>query len=238
MTNIVSVPVCDLLRVAPFTGEQDVRYYLNGVLVTPWKDHALLVATNGHWLGVMESHDARTDQPRILDLPRPFLNQLDKSQWRTTSQDDERDAEEDPTRYRSERGTLTVADESSRIVITEEREIMVKPGRPFIEGKYPEWRKVIPDQSTLEPGLFTPFTPSYLARLHEAVPTDREHALHCFQSRTESKMRPAVFRFSKLPGLMIVLMPRRNDDKLGEWPEWANKPEMPAESSTSGEGVK
>jgi len=221
--NIVEVPVADLLRVTPFKAHDDIRYYLNGVLATPYQDHALLVATNGHWMAVYESEEARVDKPRILDLPRWFVNQIDALQRgeRLDGETIELDEDDGPRSYQGPK-TLVVAAETSHLTIREPAsEVLVKPGLPFIDGKFPDWQKVIPDPSTLERGLFSAFAVNYFAELYRAVPNQREHPLFCYQNRAEG---PGVFRFGDLPGLVVVLMPRRDDHKeVKQWPAWMVK---------------
>lgn len=223
MSNLVEIPVGDLLRVTPFMATNDVRHYLNGVLVEPYKGHALLVATNGHWMAIYESEAARVDKPRILDLPRWFVAQVEKIS-RGESLDDapeDLDDEEDPPCSPAEPKTLTISDQSAHLKIIEPgQEWLVKPGKAFVEGKFPDWRKVLPDPSTLERGLFSPVAVQYLSALHRAVPNEREHPLFCYQQPNDPA-KPIVFRFGNLPNLVIVLMPRKDFDKEPkEWPEW------------------
>lgn len=229
--ELVRVPVADLLRVAPFKAHDDMRYYLNGILVTPCEDHALLVATNGHWIAVYESRESWTDKERILDLPWWFLRQVEqlhKDRRLTDARDAEwLDADEDAPAPSHKPKDLVVIDEQSRLTIREPgNEVLVKPGLPFIDGKYPDWRKVLPDPSTLESGLITPFAVNYFARLGEAVPTDRGHGIRFFQCREGGgSNQPGVFRYESLPGFVVALMPMRDEKKLGAWPEWMKKEE-------------
>jgi DNA polymerase III beta subunit, central domain len=221
--NLVEVPVADLLRVTPFKGDDDIRYYLNGVLVTPHDGGALLVATNGHWMAVYESKAARVDKPRILDLPKWFVNQMQRVE-RGEGLDDEPvewDDEDGPA-PRGGPKTLIVATETSHLTIHEHGvEQLVKPALPFIDGKFPDWQEVIPDPSTLERGLFSAFAPNYFAELYKAVPDQGEHPLFCYQSRAGG---PGVFRFGGMPGLVALLMPRTDDDKeVKGWPAWMQK---------------
>src|SRR6185312_10586449 len=111
---IVTVPVADLLHVTPFKGLDDMRYYLNGVLVMPYEDHALLMATNGHWMAIYESVDSRADKERILELPAWFLSQVTQAQRGGTEDDDLED--DDSPSYSAIPKTLVVADEKSRLV--------------------------------------------------------------------------------------------------------------------------
>ena len=224
--NIVEIPVADLLRVTPFKGHDDIRYYLNGVLATPYEGHALLIATNGHWMAVYESEAARVNQPRILDLPRWFVNQIDALQRgeRLDGETIELDDDEDGPRSYPGPKTLVVAAETSHLTIREPGvEVLVKPGLPFIDGKFPDWQKVIPDPSKLERGLFSPFAVNYFAELYRAVPRHREYPLFCYQSRDGG---PGIFRFGNMPELLVVLMPRKDDDKeVRGWPAWMKKEE-------------
>ena len=225
--DIVSVPVADLLRVTPFKGHDDMRYYLNGVLVTPYQDHALLVATNGHWLGVYESEAARVDKPRILDLPKWFVNQMQKVERGERLDDEVEDSDwddEDVPAPRPRPQTLVVATETSHLTVREyvASESLVKPGSAFIDGKFPDWQKVIPDPSELERGLFSAFAVNYFGQLNVAIPNDREYPIVCYQKRGDDGS-PGVFRFGDLP-MIVVLMPRRDDNKVPKaWPAWTVK---------------
>jgi DNA polymerase III beta subunit, central domain len=224
LTNIIEIPVADLLRVTPFMATDDVRCYLNGMLVTPYKDHALLVATNGHWMGVYESETAKVDKPHILDLPKWFATLVGRAERGENLEDGTIEGvefEDDPTPEVRPKW-LKVETEKSHLAITDlDHEVLVKPGAAFIDGKFPKWQSVIPDVAKLERGLFGAFAVNYLADLHLAVPNEREHPLFCYQSRAGG---PAVFRFGNLPGLVAVLMPRRDDDKESAWPKWMSKP--------------
>lgn len=232
--NTVEVPVADLLRVTPFKGHDDIRYYLNGVLVTPYQDHALLVATNGHWMAIYESAAAHTDEPRLLDLPTWFVNQMERLERgrrldgeSVDFDDEDEDEHEDDRSYSSAPKTLIVETPTSRLTIHESHvEQLIKPGAPFLDNKFPDWQKVLPDPSQLERGLFSPFGVNYLAELYRAVPNDREYPLFCYQNRDTPG--PGVFRFGGLPGLVAVLMPRRDADKESkDWPAWMQKEPAP-----------
>lgn len=217
---IVRVPLADLLRVLPFKASDDVRYHLNGILVTPYEGHALLVATNGHWLAVYESAEARADKDRILELPDWFATQLRAGVDNHTA-----DEEKDEISNITPASWLVVQDEKSRLVIAGANggDELVKPRAPFSDGKFPDWRKVLPELSTLERGLFAPFAPRYLSRLHEAVPDEREHAVFCYQQR-DNPAACAIFRFGNMPQFVVALMPRRDgDSEPTPWPQWLHK---------------
>lgn len=221
--DIITVPVADLLRVTPFKANADMRYYLNGVLVVPYEDHALLMATNGHWMAICESRDARADKERILELPNWFLEQVTQAE-RGGTENDDLESEDSPS-YSAIPKTLVVTDEKSRLVIRERgNEILVKPGRPFIDGKFPDCLKVLPDPASLEQGFFSPISVHYLATLGEAASElSTSHGISCYHQRNASEKTPVIFRFNRLPELIVALMPLR-DDISHEWPKWTRKP--------------
>ena len=217
---IVTVPVADLLRVTPFKGTQDVRYYLNGVLVMPYEGHALLMATNGHWMAVYESEEARVDKERIIELPEWFLAQMIQAERGGDTDDEEAD---DAPSYSSIPKTLVVTDEKSRLVVSEHgTEVLVKPGLPFIDGKFPDCLRVLPDPTTLEQGIFYPVAVQYLASLSDASDSGIANGVTCYHQRGAPE-KPVVFRFQQLPKLIVALMPLRNEKSV-EWPTWTQKP--------------
>lgn len=216
---IVTVPVADLLRVTPFKGTYDIRYYLNGILVMPYEDHALLMATNGHWMAIFESRESRVDKERILELPAWFLEQVTQAE-RDRPEEDEGD---DSPSYSAIPKTLVVADEESRMVIRAHgNEVLVKPGNPFIDGKFPDCLKALPDPTTLEQGIFYPVAVRYLAALGEASDEGISNGITCYHQRGAPD-KPVVFRFEKLPELIVALMPLR-EETSHEWPKWVHKP--------------
>lgn len=220
---IVTVPVADLLRVSPFKGSGDMRYYLNGVLVMPYEGHALLMATNGHWMAIYESEEARADKERILDLPAWFLTQVSEAERDSPfDEDDDRTEGETPSTSGIPK-RLVVKDEKSHLIITEKStEILAKPGLPFIDGKFPDCLKVMPDPATLERGVFYPVNVNYLASLHEVVSPGRASGISCYHQRGAPD-KPVVFRFDQIPELVVALMPMKEGHPY-DWPKWTQKP--------------
>lgn len=221
---IVTVPVADLLRVAPFKGSGDMRYYLNGVLVMPYEGHALLMATNGHWMAIYESEDARADKERILDLPTWFLTQVSEAERDQPFDEDDDRSEGDTPSSSGIPKRLVVKDEKSHLTIQEKStEILAKPGLPFIDGKFPDCLKVLPDPSVMERGVFYPVNVNYLASLHDVVSPGRASGIVCYHQRGAPD-KPVVFRFDQIPELVVALMPMKEQNKL-DWPKWTQKPE-------------
>lgn len=225
---LVTIPLRDLMRVLPFkANDDDMRYYLNGVLVTPYEDHALLVATNGHWMAICESAEARADKDRILAMPDWFVKQIEDACQPPALTDPPDDLDEwpDPRMDREGFSVLTIEHEGARIVISEgAREELVKPGAAFIDGKFPNWRKVFPAPEEIAKGLMAPVMPKYLGSLHKAVPDQSDHPLFCYHTVEDPMGKPILFRFGNMPEFVALLMPRSDTHTEPKyWPAWLTK---------------
>jgi len=213
--SILEVPARDLLRVLPFRSTDDVRYYLNGILVEPAETGCMIVATNGHWLAAIHSEGAKVDERRILVMSEPFEKAL-----RETSEFDN--------------SKVTVEDVASRAVLTATfGERYIEPGAPFIDGKFPQWRKVVPPIHHMKPGLIAALQSKYISSLHEAAGRDRYSGLKFWHDERDPEKSQVIARYSGCPELIVVIMPLREfNAKSCEWPTWfAPAPEETTEAA-------
>lgn len=75
----ILLPKNSLKAMSLLASKQDIRYYLNGVLVQSNKDHTRLVATDGHLLGVFQtSETAHDDNAFSIIIPNEIIAKLDK----------------------------------------------------------------------------------------------------------------------------------------------------------------
>lgn len=133
-----------LPMLARFAGKQDIRYYLNGFHIEAAEIGGVyLVATNGHVM--LAIHDAsgcihdRDDSVAAIGIT-PALVAAAKSAARA------------PNDHH-------VILDGKRLSVSPgygfehaPGELFVQGGDPLIVGKYPNWRKTIPDFSKLKPG--------------------------------------------------------------------------------------
>lgn len=133
-----------LPMLAKFAGKKDIRYYLNGFHVEAAEIGGVyLVAANGHAMLVI--HDAagciHDCDPAVASIRMsPGLVAAAKSAARSHCENH-------------------VILEGKRLSVSPgfgfehaDGELFVQGGDPFILGKYPNWRKTIPDFSKLKPG--------------------------------------------------------------------------------------
>jgi len=75
----ILIPKNSFKAMALLASKQDIRYYLNGVLVESDNQHTRLVATDGHLLGVFQiSETAHNGEAFSIIIPNEIIAKLDK----------------------------------------------------------------------------------------------------------------------------------------------------------------
>ena len=134
-----------LRAVSRFAAKKDIRYYLNGVLIEVYANVAYIVATNGHALAVgriaRDDHALMEGQGAAI-IPAEFLAKIKTGRVLelilTVS-----DAEDGVSDF-----TLDDVSEGT------------KTSGKTIDGKFPDWRRVVPSKVS---GIPSQFNPEYLS---------------------------------------------------------------------------
>jgi len=120
-----------LLHLVSFSmAQQDIRYYLNGMLIVVDKNHLKAVATDGHRLAFAQITIAHAEKITLADqaekieviIPRKAISELQK-----TLRDDDHEV------------TIEIASNQARFIL-DDLEILSK----LIEGRFPDYQRVIP----------------------------------------------------------------------------------------------
>lgn len=120
-----------LLHLVSFSmAQQDIRYYLNGMLIVVDQDHLKAVATDGHRLAFAQITIASAEKITLADqaekieviIPRKAISELQK-----TLRDDDQEV------------TIEIAANQARFIL-DDLEILSK----LIEGRFPDYQRVIP----------------------------------------------------------------------------------------------
>lgn len=147
-----------------FTGKQDVRYYLNGVSIEPHPGGGVcIVATDGHSLAAIHDPDGWCKEKIIVgDIPRALIAACKKRK--------------DIKHIGPEH--LWIGKSFAIVSTNPEKE---PPKNPFsdaalhagkisiIDGKFPDWRRLMPTERKMEPAMIPAFNVEYLATLQEAA---------------------------------------------------------------------
>lgn len=129
--TVIKIPAKDFLYIARFASTEQTRHYLNGVLVESHGDHALLVATDGHRLGILRLSPDDTTGEFPTDM-EPVTIPNDKELLAAAKGKDRM------IRVDTEKQTITIyqsGEIGARVAITFDMCDM---------GQFPDWRRVVP----------------------------------------------------------------------------------------------
>ncbi len=186
---------------APFAATADIRYYLNGLRIEAAKDRpgVYLAATDGHRLSVIYDATGQIhgddDRGVILRLPPEFVTACKKTKGHVFE--------------------VEVVASNTRVSVTNgfggiggnfERYVM--PGHPWVDGKFPDWKAILPQWDKLNPGFANDLNIKYLADYSKLVNSRFLNSVSFWQ---ESQDRAVVVQIPTVPEFVSLLMPLRAD---------------------------
>ena len=221
------------LQAAHFRAEDDIRYYLNGVNIVPRDAGGVyVIGCDGHVMGVVAVADAVAENlpaggvilrasPKLLLAcrgPNPMRRGADMFLC----------IEEDRVSVATELGMAGT-----------DFETFTQPGKPWIEGKFPDWRRVLPDFTTLKRTVEDDFNGKLLAKFTQIKSPTSERWGAAIRLWQPGKDRSIVVQRVDIPEFVGILMPMRGADEFGnakdierlakEWP----KPAAPVEGGAA-----
>ncbi|WDA37842.1 DNA polymerase III subunit beta family protein [Sphingobium sp. YC-XJ3] len=191
------------LKVRPFISSESTRYYLNGVRIEASPNGgAVCVATDGHRMGISYDADGFVDHSLIVQIPsmikvekglflRPWLVGMlaDGGNGYIAVVDGKKtDQREDDAQFAVERV----------------EECTLRIGRAFIDGTYPDWRRVVPEMKPTD--VTRAFNRRYLNSFGDFIQVTGADELSPQIIQTDDK------------DFIGVLMPARLDKRA--MPEW------------------
>ncbi|QLI49422.1 DNA polymerase III beta subunit [Pseudomonas phage vB_PaeM_USP_18] len=194
-----------------FAAEKDVRYYLNGVRIEPHPQQgAILVATNGHRLAVIHDPDGWCKEPIIVgDIPRALVAAC------------------------KVKGSFLKLTEPKQLWISKGGAVLMglgdtePPTDPFnagalhinkiaiVDGKFPDWRRVMPTERADSLVRFPAVNPKYLAEIHTAAsilePNQKKWggAVRLEAKDEQSVIVARILGIDLLERFVLVIMPLR-----------------------------
>lgn len=195
-----------LPMLARFAAKQDIRYYMNGFCIEAAEIGGVyLVATNGHAMLVIHDADGCIDDrdPSVAAIRvTPGLVSAAKSCRRS---------------YCEQNVVLN----GKRLSIAPgfglehaEVEVFVQGGNPLICGKYPDWRKVIPDFSRLKPGALEDGKDIDLRYLAKFDLADVREGNTVSLWRSEGDGMAVIVQCIGVPEAVGIVMPVRGENKI------------------------
>jgi hypothetical protein len=194
--------------IAQFKADRDIRFYLNGVYLEPHqKGGAIIAATNGHAMGIWHDESATgVERAMILGLDAKLLQACQGSDLKR----------------------LVVRDGRLAVILEQgEKEVYIQPiaerktAVPSweIEGKFPDWRRVIPEPTSTH-GLKGFVNAQYIADVDRAlkigsVNYSKFNSMQFMQLDANSAV---LVTAAICPEFAAVIMPMRDD--CMPYPAW------------------
>lgn len=165
----IKIPAKHLRALSLFAAENDLRHYLNGICIEKAESRpgVYLIATNGHTMIVIYEPDGQMvheGKNVIMRLPKELLAASSRvSRGRHASQIN--------LIARGNRVWLGTDFDSEQ----GDGEVYVMPGKPWVQGNYPDWRRVVPHFDKLKPVAASAFRAEYLGKFFNLYPGGRHH---------------------------------------------------------------
>ena len=195
--------------------KNDVRYYLNGILIERAPDKGLLiVATDGHRLVAALDEDAEFSD----DMPEQVIIQFSAETLRAAKQAKNLDNHvfiesidvEDVPQYRRLSVNIgnTTTDDSKTI-----------------DGKFPDWRRICKaSKAESSPGWFNASYVADFEKVARFLNESRKRGLNSLTIRSDDANTAALVYFGGVPYAFGVVMPMRTDITDPQLPTWAFGP--------------
>jgi hypothetical protein len=193
----------------------DVRYYLDGVNVEPATDGkgALLVGTDGHRMIVMHDEEGICKQNLILRKTKDMIASCLKSAKLSEFPD--------AILVLTDDGQLMVGPGGIHEGSVSIDPIFQFPGNPVINGKYSDWRRVVPSADDIIPGMPGAYNGAYIAEFCKiARVVDGEYGgVTFFHHKDDGAHKTLLVRSTGNKDFLGILMPMRIDSIEGI-PDW------------------
>ena len=204
----IIVSARSIARVLPFASKEEGRYYLNGVSIEPHPaEGAILVATDGHRMGVL--HDPTAIVPaglkvilardtRVVTAVRLAKDTMNLKPWVVIKTSD------------GGIGSAALVYAATADEATQEEEFPAAGDRQaLIDGKFPDWRRVVPKPDDLGAGGSPTFRSSHLRDFQAAASLKADVPIRVFPNKNAAG--PSVIRLSGIDNadFIGVLMPIR-----------------------------
>jgi len=205
-------PLDDMLRLKPFIGVEEKRYYLNGIRFEQGVDGVLLVATDGHRLGAFNSTDALCQGDGIARLPTR-LPKIDRKKraWLVVGQFAGAELALIMS-FSSVTATARQIAENASLA----RADAIYPDA-LIEGEFPDWRRLLPNELGKP---MASFNSAYLADFAAAANRKKGVPIKFYGG---SENDPHIVQVGSEKNFIGIQMPMRTD-AISKIPAWIAAP--------------
>jgi DNA polymerase-3 subunit beta len=130
MANVnATIDIKTLKALMLFAGKSDIRYYLNGLHIEQGAGGTLAVATNGHAIAIARI-DSEAYTPASCTINRQYIDAIKTKYAVTFTQNDA--------------ATVSIQTVDTKLTM------------PLVDGRFPDWRRVVSAKQTGEQAYFAP----------------------------------------------------------------------------------
>lgn len=213
--NTITVKAKQLAVVSLFQGVKDIRYYLNGVFFD-MSDHCpVMVACDRHTLGAFKLPDVTGLRPDMsCNVPSEVVAQILKSLSKRELQNAFVIITLTTPELKDEKGAIVQVSQWKIELPMSGTSINFTP----LDGKFPDYRRVIPSDpppDVIEPAFYNP---DYLVRIKKASITMTSRKF--FSMTQYGKESTGVFGIPGQPDFIAVIMPLRGDGQYSDSVAW------------------
>jgi len=194
--------------ICQFKAEHDIRYYLNGVYVEPIPHGigVLIVATNGHTMGIWRDTTGHIDRPAILRIDKQLQSACTGSDLKRLIISDDRLA------------VVIEQPSTTTEVFIQAKEDHMKTNNWEVPGKFPDWKRVVVTEGS--PQLLDCINPGYVAMFDKAITIGAGSEKWCngINFHQSGRNQSILATSMRAPDFVCVIMPMREDRQ--EVPKW------------------
>lgn len=249
----ISVRATRLRLAATCMATHDIRYYLNGAYIEPREAGGVfIICTDGTRMMAVIDELGSASAPGIISLKSGFVNALPRPAAVPGT-------EKIPNAIRRVSSAATIDPSIDNCRVTIETVLgapalvlsdaygqpsRIEPGNPMIEGKFPDWRRVMPDLQVMQEGHKAAYNYDYLLRVLSVFAKSR----HKFTASAKPYHNPKndgdaiAFHLMGHEYACLLIMPMRDygreDDYrrareklLANWTQDARRPAKPSETT-------
>lgn len=236
MSEVLNCDAAKFAAVACFASTEEARYYLNGVNCTITEaGDLLLVATNGHVLGVAIDRKGECSQPEgyaddfILKLSAAGLKACKPAKGDTGRQLIIRQTSEEMT------ATIYRRDYDGEL-----QRVFVDIDAEFTGGKFPDWRRIIPNHDFVNGGPVPFFNAEFIALFVKAGQLLTGNRAVFMAIIAENKEDPAHIIIAGIDARDFhgIVMPVRQIEDRAKVPAWLNQQLGPKAAQTTKERLE
>lgn len=197
----IEINVKHLKAASRIAAKNDIRYYLTGVYVEATPSQTILAATDGHAMIILrhEAENKITGTARLI-MPKHIVAMLTKGSLRMLPKTT------DIQRVGAFKWSANLPESMDTAISFRE-----------IEGNFPKWRRVVPDEIS---GQAAQFNPALIYRVKQAFDDVFGAKLTDFHLR-QNGQKGSIAQHGSDCSFLAVIMPMHSGTLEPKTPEWA-----------------